>query len=130
MNNRRETTRVAYHHPITLYRGSEQILGEINNISLKGIYVKITEADAFRAGEQLKFEIVLPTITMKTSITGNVLVVRQDHQQGVGLCILKMWDDDLGTLRRLIEINLGDADQVGRELKNFITNNDKEKDKK
>ncbi len=119
-SNKRKTTRVAYAHPIILYKGRNRFSGLIDNISLKGVYVKTDKRNGLRVGDSIEYKIILPGTRPRITVQGQAKIVRKSGI-GFGIYFIRMRDVDLTHIRRLIDLNLMSAAKTGAELKSFLT---------
>ena len=112
-DERRNFHRVIFDAPVTLTRGEQQWQARLIDISLKGALV--SEPDDFpetAGGEMLleiRFEDVEQPVTMQTSIAH----IEQRH---IGLNCHQIDMASITFLRRLVELNLGDAELLERDL--------------
>lgn len=119
MRNRRLTTRVKYKHPAAVYMKDKWFTGDIENISLKGVYVRIHKPSGVKIGEKAKCEIDLLS-GKRIKIKGSAKVVRNENKKGIALYFYSMRLKDLESLRRIVEYNLGDAQKIEDELRELF----------
>ncbi len=114
--NRRQFWRAHFHSPVQLVIHAELIAAELYDISLKGALVKVPENWTGQNGDHCLLRLNLAantTITMNATIT---------HVAGrrVGLRCDSIDLDSVTHLRRLVELNAGDAGLLDRELAALI----------
>jgi hypothetical protein len=118
-NNNRKTSRVKYKQPVTLKRSGIRVKGWIQNISLKGLFIKTDKASKCCVGDKLDYEIILPGSKPKILIKGKAIIARKESS-GYGIYFLSMSSHDLSHLRRLVELNLDQSEGLTKEFKSFI----------
>lgn len=110
--NKRHFSRVAFNSPARISRHSQQWDTVILDISMKGaLYVRPAEWNG-AVGDTLSLEVPL-TAGMTIRMEGMVVHI---VEQRVGLHCQHIDVDSIAHLRRLIQLNLGDAELCDREL--------------
>lgn len=114
--DKRHFHRVAYDTRVTLSAGDSLWSGRVQDISLKGCLVKLDRYWPVEAERSYHLSIHLSP----------VLVIEMDavlaHQEGVlvGFRCKRIDLDSITELRRLVELNLGDASLLDRDLHALI----------
>lgn len=110
--NQRQFSRVPFDTPVRMIGAQGSTAVRLLNISLKGALVSQPPGWTVAPGTPLALEL---TLFDNEHIRANVKVAHAEHGH-VGL----HWDhidlDSMTHLRRLVQLNLGDAEQLDREL--------------
>jgi hypothetical protein len=116
-NERRKFSRILFDAHVELAQGEFHWRASLLDISLKGLLLQETlPADVIQK-EPILVKILLSD---NTSIAMSVIVAHQHHNQ-TGLMCTSIDIDSVSHLRRLIELNLGDALAAERELSELIS---------
>ena len=111
--NRRRFHRILFDAPATLHHDHHHHSTTLIDVSLKGALIRRPEEWTAAPGDSVELEIHLgdgePHITMQGAVTH----VEHDH---IGIRCDQIDIDSISHLRRLAELNLGDAELVEREL--------------
>lgn len=111
--NRRRFHRILFDAPAVVRRGSDSFATSLIDVSLKGALVREPAQWGGTVGEAVELEIHLgeeaPYITMQGTVT-------HKEQTHLGIRCDQIDMESIGHLRRLAELNLGDAALVEREL--------------
>lgn len=113
MQNRRQFTRVLFSMKATLEMEEHQFDVKIHDISLNGALIYFDSC-----GHILTRQLGLLTFKLADSdaaITMNIAVVHQEGNE-VGVQCNGIDIDSISLLRRLVELNLGDDEQLHKEL--------------
>lgn len=116
-NERRKFSRILFDAHVELAQGEFHWRASLLDISLRGLLLQQT-----LPAEVIKNEPILVKILLsdRTSIAMSVLLAHQHHNQ-TGLTCTSIDIDSVSHLRRLIELNLGDALAAERELSELIS---------
>lgn len=110
-NDRRQFTRVNFRHEMEIRDGQGQLYkGAFNDISLKGMLFfceKMPPEGAVITG-------IMPLGEEKMTIVGRVL--RSSHERGVAIRFENMDVESFSHLRRLVSLNMGDAERIDAEF--------------
>lgn len=119
MQNRRQFTRILFSIKATLAMDEHQFSAKIHDISLNGalLYLDSKGLTLTRQLGLLSFELD----NSDTSIIMNVAVVHQEGDE-IGVQCNGIDIDSVSSLRRLIELNLGDEKQLHKELSQLTRN--------
>ncbi len=109
---RRRFSRVLFHTPVSLHRGEQTWQCESLDISLHGLSVNKPKHWPAASGAPLRASIQLADDTL---IHMQVCLARQGKRQ-LGFACQDIDLDSIGLLRRLLELNLGDAATLQRDL--------------
>lgn len=116
VNERRKFSRVLFDAHVELAQHGHRWAATLLDISLKGLLLQGTLPTAVNASEPILVKIVL---TDNTTIAMTVTMAHQ-HNNQTGLVCVTIDMDSVCHLRRLIELNLGDAQAAERELSELI----------
>jgi len=109
----RHFSRVPFHAPVHLYLKHQTLDVELLDIALKGALVKTTDPSIVALQDECRLVLCLAHDGMDIEMHGRVV-----HLEGhnVGVACQYMDVSSLTCLRRLLELNIGDADLMDREL--------------
>lgn len=112
MDNRR-FSRVLFSGPVQLKNADTAYTGQLQDLSLKGALLRLEKAAELRSGQhfQLQFQLNESGVDLYMDVT-----VAHLNGSCVGVRCDKIDIDSASHLRRLLELNLGDADLLSREL--------------
>lgn len=114
-DERRRFSRIPIDYRINIiFPDGKQITGIVDNISLKGILVGLDQPTT--AQGQVVFEIRLVENDDSMVISGQAEIVRRPEPNQIGLKLVHTDVDSLTHLRRIVELNTGDSDQVSEEI--------------
>lgn len=116
-SERRKFSRVLFDAHVELAQGNFHWRATLLDISLKGLLLQQPLPIQVSINEPVLVKILLSD---NTSIAMSVTVAHQHHQQ-TGLVCSSIDIDSVSHLRRLIELNLGDATAAERELSELIS---------
>lgn len=114
--DRRRFSRVNFITPVTITQGEKLWHSELLDISLKGILIHGKLPDECDKNEQLTAMIELSDQTLICMLSRFV----HEEKNQTGLACVSIDVDSIAHLRRLIELNLGDAKAAERELIDLI----------
>jgi len=116
-DERRRFSRITFHRPAELDAVGERIDCELLDISLKGALVEVPASSPARSGHRASLTIRLDAGDTSIRMSGEIV-----HREGamVGLRCSEIDIDSIAHLRRLVELNLGDAELLERELSALI----------
>ena len=113
----RRFSRVAFSVVATVKVGSRQFMGNVENLSLRGIFL-VTE-EKLSIGDEAEITISLNDDPENgLEIEGKVARVTDD---GIAFIFEKIEFDTYVHLKRLIEFNTGDADLMDKETENLFS---------
>lgn len=116
--DRRQFQRVTYECPAMLsWGGQESLAVEVENLSLKGVLLRgLPEGQGPRPGQSAQLEVSLaPDVAMSMA-----LEVAFSSENRVGARWVEIDVEGMTHLRRLLALNLGDAEQVDAELAHML----------
>ena len=90
---------------------------ELIDISLRGILIEIEPENTIGLGSLCQIDIALANCDIHLQIDAK-LVHREDNHYGFRIEALDI--DSLTHLRRLLELNFGDADEINREFFHWL----------
>lgn len=114
---RRRFSRILFDAHIELAQGDYHWRASLLDISLKGLLLQQQLPENINHREPILVKVLL---TDNTTIAMSVMVAHQHHNQ-LGLSCESIDIDSISHLRRLIELNLGDADAAERELSELVS---------
>jgi len=110
---RRHFSRIPFHIAARLSLAGQECSVEVLDLALKGALVSVPTGIKLNLGDTCELSLVLST-------DGEAIIqqcqVVHHHEQHYGLKSLELDVDSMTSLRRLLELNLGDGDLVDREL--------------
>ncbi|ACE86214.1 PilZ domain-containing protein [Cellvibrio japonicus] len=116
-NERRRFSRVLFDAHVELAQGDFHWRATLLDISLNGMLLQQQLPEAVNQQEPILVKIILAD---NTSIAMSVTLAHQ-HNQQTGLVCSAIDIDSVCHLRRLIELNLGDATAAERELSELMS---------
>ncbi len=116
-SERRKFSRILFDAHVELAQGEFHWRASLLDISLKGLLLQQKLPTEVSVNEPVLVKILLSD---NTCIAMSVTVAHQHHQQ-TGLVCSSIDIDSVSHLRRLIELNLGDAAAAERELSELIS---------
>lgn len=117
INDLRHFSRIPFHAGIQLHLASTVQTAQLLDIALKGALVETLQPVAAVRGEACRLMLPLNESGEKIVMEGAVV-----HQEGrrIGIECRHIDVDSLTNLRRLVELNLGDAALLDRELSHLF----------
>lgn len=116
MSDKRHFSRVGFDAETHILYQGQRIEAHLLDISLKGALFTLVEPLSISMHDDLKLEIDLGHSGVKLEAGAELVHV---HDGQLGVQFQSMGLDSLIHLRRLIELNIGDSEQVDRELEFF-----------
>ena len=112
MDNRR-FSRVLFSGPVQLKNATSSFSGQLKDLSLKGALLALDTPTELQIGQAFKliFQLNESAVDLFMSV-----VVAHLNDSTIGVRCQKIDIDSASHLRRLLELNLGDADLLSREL--------------
>ncbi len=118
MIEKRKFSRVDFKKEVEIFVNGVKYLGEIENLSLKGAYIKTSHS--LQIDDQVEIIIHLTANTdLNVNLKGKVLRLTAD---GAGVIFDRIDFDSFSHLRNIIAYNFGDDDLVMEEFFNSINN--------
>lgn len=117
---RRRFSRIDFDARVELVRGEEHWPAQLLDISLKGLLLEKLGPYQLQPSLPVDVKIVLSN---QTNILMSALVVHQTLKQ-LHLACISVDLESVSHLRRLIELNIGDASAAERELSELISEHD------
>jgi hypothetical protein len=111
---RRRFTRISFGGTCRIEDETGISSAELLDISLKGALIRVDDVDVFEPDKTCELEVVIS----ETPLIALHIKVRMVYLSGdrVGMYFLTTDIDSITHLRRLIELNMGDADKTMEEL--------------
>ena len=115
-SDNRSFHRIAYDARVTLSSGDGIWSGTVQDISLKGCLIQLARDWQVQPGRNYRLTIHLTPVL---SIEMDAML---SHQNGlsVGFCCARIDLDSITTLRRLVELNLGDSSLLERDIQALV----------
>lgn len=115
---KRETTRVQFHTRAELQVDEKTISGEVNNLSLTGMFL-ITDTSEIGEieGREVTVTVSLAGVASNLRVTLEGKVVRK-NKEGIGIEFTEMEFDSFVHLRNIVAYNTGDDERVMEEFNN------------
>ncbi|MBN2978375.1 PilZ domain-containing protein [Pseudomonas fluorescens] len=110
--DRRRFRRIAFDAKTEIRQNGHEWPVQLVDLSLKGLLVQ--RPDAWKGNKALPFSIDI-RLDPKTHIKMQVRLTHEEHEQ-LGFVCKDIDLDSISHLRRLIEFNLGDQEELEREL--------------
>ena len=117
-DDRRHYSRIAFASPAQLLVDQQHLAVRLLDISLKGALVSLPERADLRTGAACLLHVQLDETG--DAISMQATVAHGDTRQA-GLVCNTIDIDSITHLRRLVELNLGDADLLQRELSALVS---------
>lgn len=112
-HNRRRFTRIVFSAPGELRQGTRKWQCSLLDISLKGVLLEKPAEFDVQADEPVLLVLSLPGMANSIMLEG---LIRHQQQEQLGIQIKMMDIDSASSLRRLVELNVGDDSLLRREL--------------
>lgn len=116
---RRLFSRIPFNGSVTLTSDEGRWVCNLVDISLKGVLIDQPEEWTGKLGQPFQLEISLSE--GKVNITMDV-ATSHIRDQRIGFCCTHIDLESITHLRRLLELNIGDEEQMNRELSALIFN--------
>ncbi|HEX8595123.1 MAG TPA: PilZ domain-containing protein [Pseudomonas sp.] len=114
--DRRRFKRIAFDAKTELRQGKNRWQVQLIDLSLKGLLIQRPDAWLADTGKPFSVDIRLSS---DAHVQMDVQLTHDDHQQ-LGFVCLHIGLESISHLRRLIELNLADHDELERELAALI----------
>jgi hypothetical protein len=111
--DRRRFTRVSFDSSCFLSDGEAEYGAQLLDISLKGALIRVEKSSIYESDKMCDLRIVLNGSTIEMNVRVK-MVHRNDNR--IGLYFKTIDIDSLTHLRKLIELNVGDAERTLQEL--------------
>ncbi len=120
--DRRRWLRLLYDKPmrVIVEGGKSHFICKIKNLSLKGAFVVLTDNSMLQEGDIIRFEILLHNSKRDLNICGKASIVRKVVDNGYGLSFLEMGVEDFSRLRRLLSLNVADAERIVKDFEGML----------
>lgn len=113
MSNRRQFSRIEFHTEARLTLPTGEVGAEVVDLSLKGALIRLLKDVHLSPGTPATLRIRLDELGPMIRMDGDV----RHHESGyLGFCCRQIDLESVTHLRRLVELNLGNADLLEREL--------------
>ena len=117
MTELRNYHRIPFHTTATILMDQRQFSCELIDLALRGTLLQTDEEVSLSIGERAQVKIALANSELKLTF-GVELIHRAQNQYG--FLFIDADDESLAHLRRLLELNLGDDEQVEREFIHWL----------
>ena len=120
MTEQRSYRRINFQTEADISIGLQRHTCELVDLALQGALFKTDQGLPLRVGDQCRLTIGLPASSLTMEFNGELI-----HQRGsfYGFIFLSEDMDTMGHLRRLLELNFGDGDEVDREFHHWLKRN-------
>lgn len=117
MNEQRIYRRVSFHTEAELNISNAPYQCELIDLALQGALFKVEQELPLAIGQACKITIALPSSELTLEFTGELI-----HQRGNFYGFIFIAEDavTMGHLRRLLELNIGDGEEVDREFLHWL----------
>jgi len=117
MNDQRSFRRLNFETEADIYIGETPVRCKLVDLALQGALFTSTEELAVEIGKHYQLKITLPASELSLDFTAELI-----HQRGqfYGFIFLAVNNVTMGHLRRLLELNFGDSDEVEREFSHWL----------
>ncbi|MBD1401207.1 PilZ domain-containing protein [Pelovirga terrestris] len=121
MTELRNYRRIPFHTTATIVWAQEQVPCELIDLALRGALLQTHHEVPIEIGARARVDIDLANSEVKLTF-GVELIHREQNQYG--FLFIDADDESLAHLRRLLELNLGDGEQVDREFVHWLQHPD------
>ncbi len=112
-DEQRRFRRIPFEAKAFISHAKDRWEAQLLDISLKGALLTLPADWQGAVGQRLDLELIIENGALILHMQTEVVHIEQDH---LGLRCLHIDLDSMAHLRRLVELNLGDADQLNREF--------------
>lgn len=119
MDNKRKFTRINFETITTIKYKNHSINSKLLDLSLKGAFLEVEKDNSISINENCLLEINLSDSNIVLNIEAKLVHIANNN---LGFKFLSMDIESLTHLRRLLEINMGNSEQISRELYFLSTN--------
>jgi len=117
MANLRNYQRIQFQTTATILVDEQKITCEVIDLALRGALLQTRDSLPLKTGEKVQVNIELPDSELLLAF-GAELIHHEQHQYG--FLFIDADVESLAHLRRLLELNLGDGEQVDREFIHWL----------
>jgi len=114
---KRRFSRIAFDAPVTLHDDSNQWKSKLLDISLKGVL--ILKPDNWNQNDDECFKLSIQLDNNGSEIDMDVKLTHTEDER-LGFHCVNIDLDSVTTLKRLVELNLGDEQLLDREISNML----------
>jgi hypothetical protein len=115
---KRDFTRVPFETKAVVSWESRSITGTVENLSLKGLYLKTSEK--INDDEEISIKIFLTGSSSRLSIDLDGTVLRSEND-GMAIKFKKIDIDSFIDLKNVVSYNQGDTDEIMDEFFNYVS---------
>ncbi len=112
-NDKRRFSRVDFNTFTTISRDNHHWQSYLIDISLKGLLIDLPEGWHGNIGDEYKVAVILKEDEVAINMTASIVHIQHNR---IGFRCEHIDTNSITHLRRLMELNLGDAELVNREL--------------
>lgn len=117
MTKHRQYQRINFRAEVTIDISASAYHCELIDLALRGALVRTPTALPLEVGEQASLRIYLPDTAVYMDFTGELA---HQHDSDYGFLFVSEDDQSMGHLRRLLELNFGDAQQANEEFARWL----------
>jgi hypothetical protein len=121
MTELRNYRRIPFHTIATIHWAQDKFPCELVDLALRGALLQIDDEVPIKIGARAQVEIELANSELK--LTFGIKLIHRDQNQ-YGFLFIDADDESLAHLRRLLELNLGDGEEVEREFVHWLQHPD------
>ncbi|MEM6998516.1 MAG: PilZ domain-containing protein [Pseudomonadota bacterium] len=117
-SEKRQFSRIAFDAAVTIENDTQQWQSKLLDISLKGALVLTPHNWKNESGNDYKLSIFLDNTDIEIDMDVTLAHTEMDH---IGFHCEYIDIDSVTSLKRLVELNLGDQELLDREISNLVT---------
>jgi len=114
---KRQFSRIAFDAPVTLHDDGNKWESKLLDISLKGVL--ILRPDNWNQNDNDNFKLSIQLDSSDSNIDMDVKLTHTEDER-LGFYCVHIDLDSITTLKRLVELNLGDEQLLDREISNML----------
>lgn len=116
MIERRRFSRIVYQAPAKLSQGDLNMVAYVNDLSLRGLLLTVTDADLLSEKSILNVEFTLPESDITIQLNGTIVNL-DGHTLRMSIEYIDI--DSIAHIKRLVELNVGDSQLLYREIEHL-----------
>jgi len=121
LEEKRKLSRVLFHIHAQIKKGTQAYIGRVNNVSLKGLHVNMTEGmDELHPGDQVEITIDLTGESSDLKVQAEGEVLRWEDNGAIAVNFNHIDLDSFVHLKNIIAYNSGDYDKIMEEFMDSI----------
>ncbi len=121
LKEKRKLSRVLFHIHAQIKKGTQAYIGRVDNVSLKGLHVKMTEGmNELNPGDQVEITIDLTGDSSDLKVQAEGEVVRWEDNGAIAVNFNHIDLDSFVHLKNIMAYNSGDYDKIMDEFMDSI----------